>query len=221
MDWGEPVLDYCERLNGRFWSEPLNALSNAAFLVAAAGAFALLRGRRKADLPAFALIFVIASVGAGSFVFHTVATRGAMLLDVIPITIFIYGYFLLGLRRFFGLGLPASAAITLLFAGASVFVDSRYAGLNGSVAYLPALAALISFAALLWRSSPGGSQTARELAVAAGIFFVSLAFRTIDRGICPTFAAGSHFLWHILNAGVLWLLLRTAILAKAGPERAI
>jgi hypothetical protein len=46
MNWQESVIDYCERLDGRLWSEPLNALSNGAFLIAAAAAFALLRQRR-------------------------------------------------------------------------------------------------------------------------------------------------------------------------------
>lgn len=208
MNWQEPVIDYCERLDGRFWAEPLNAVSNAAFLVAAAAAYALLRRQGRSDAPAAALIAVTATVGLGSFVFHTVATRGAMLLDVIPIAIFIYGYFLLALRRFFGLALLPASAVTLAFAVASFIIDANVPGLNGSVAYLPALSALLCFAAMLWSRRP---ETARGLAAAAAIFSVSLIFRTIDRDICASFPSGAHFLWHLLNACVLWLLLRTAI----------
>lgn len=210
MNWREPVRDYCERLDGGFWSEPLNAVTNGAFVVAAAAALALLLRRREHDPAAFALILVTASVGVGSFIFHTVATRGAMLLDIAPIAVFIYGYFLLALRRFFGLGILASVLMTALFAAASVFVDSHFHGLNGSVAYLPALAALATFALLLWQENRGA---ALGLGAAAIVFLMSLVFRTIDRAICPVFAFGSHFLWHLLNACVLWLLLRTAILA--------
>ena len=79
-----------------------------------------------------------------------VATRGAMLFDVVPIAVFIYGYFLLALRRFFCLGAFVSTAITLLFAAASYFVENTFHGLHGSVSYLPALGAMICFAALLW-----------------------------------------------------------------------
>ncbi|QGM98858.1 ceramidase domain-containing protein [Methylocystis parvus] len=211
MNWQEPVIDYCERLDGRFWSEPLNAVSNGAFLIAAAAAFTLLRKRGNTDPPAAALVAVTAVVGLGSFVFHTVATRGAMLLDVIPIAIFIYGYFLLALRRFFGLGVVAAAAVTLSFGLVSALVDRNVSGLNGSVAYLPALAALTCFAALLWRGRP---ETARGLAGAAAIFLVSLTFRTVDRDICSLAPTGTHFVWHLLNACVLWLLLRTAIVAQ-------
>ena len=143
MAWRDPVIDYCERRDHGFWSEPVNALTNIAFLLAAAAAFALWRRRRETDYPALALIVVTALVGVGSFVFHTVATRGAMLFDVVPIAVFIYGYFLLALRRFFGLGALASTAITLLFAAGSYLVEITFHGLHGSVGYLPALGAMI------------------------------------------------------------------------------
>lgn len=211
MNWQEPVIDYCERLDGRFWSEPLNAMSNAAFLIAAGAAYALLRRRGRSDAPAAALIAVTATVGVGSFIFHTIATRGAMLLDVIPIAVFIYGYFLLALRRFFRLAPLPAAVTTIAFGIASTLVDSYVSGLNGSVSYLPALAALLAFAALLWGGNRGA---AKGLGSAAATFLVSLTFRTIDRDICAALPTGTHFLWHLLNACVLWLLLRTAILAK-------
>jgi hypothetical protein len=230
MDWRDPVIDYCERQDHSFWSEPLNAITNIAFLLAAGAAFALWRRQQKADYPALALILVTEAVGVGSFIFHTVATRGAVLLDVIPIAIFIYGYFLLGLRRFFGLGALASAGITVLFAGGSYIVDSSIHGLNGSVGYLPALGAMICFSALLWARPESQhstepqlrrAQTVGGLALAAVVFLISLTFRTIDRDVCQAFPFGTHFLWHVLNATVLWLLLRTAILAKAeGPAAA-
>lgn len=220
MDWREPVIDYCERHDHSFWSEPLNATTNVAFLLAAAAAFALWRRQEKPDYPALALIIVTAVVGVGSFIFHTVATRGAALLDVVPIAVFIYGYFFLALRRFFALGAAAAAAITVLFGLGSYLVDSSVQGLNGSVGYLPALAAMASFAALLWipsrtqQTEPlGRRRTAEGLMIAALVFAISLTFRTIDRDVCGVFPIGAHFLWHVLNAVVLWLLLRTAIVA--------
>ncbi len=213
MDWRAPVIDYCERQSPAFWAEPANAVSNFAFIIAAAAAFLLWRRRGGADYPALALIIVTASVGVGSFIFHTVATRGAMLLDVIPIAIFIYGYFLLALRRYFRLPMVPAAAITLAFAAGSSFAGT-FEALNGSVGYLPALAALSIFAALLW--SRGHRETARALAAAALLFAISLVFRTIDRAICHVFPFGAHIVWHLLNACVLWILLRAAI--RAGPR---
>ncbi|MEE7476065.1 hypothetical protein [Methylobacterium hispanicum] len=37
-DWFEPIRAYCERAGAGFWDEPLNAATNAAFLVAALAA---------------------------------------------------------------------------------------------------------------------------------------------------------------------------------------
>ena len=221
MNWDEPVGDYCERQSTAFWAEPVNALTNAAFLVAAGAAFLLWRRKGGADYPTLALVAVTASVGVGSFIFHTVATRGAMLLDVIPIAVFIYSYFLLTLRRFFGLGAQLAAAITLSFVAFSYGVERTFHGLNGSAAYFPALAALIAFCALLRfprdeSKPPRHRAAARGFAIAAGVFFVSLCLRTIDRAFCAALPLGTHFLWHLLNAAVLFLLLRTAILT--GPR---
>ena len=39
--WFEPVDLYCERTDPGYWSEPLNALSNASFILAAGAAFLL------------------------------------------------------------------------------------------------------------------------------------------------------------------------------------
>ena len=89
MDWSTPVSQYCERTDASFWAEPLNAATNAAFLIAAAAAFLTWRRAGRRDLPVLALIVVVVAVGLGSFTFHTVATRGAALADIIPIAIFI------------------------------------------------------------------------------------------------------------------------------------
>src|SRR3954454_10036771 len=112
-DWTAPIDAYCERIDASFWSEPINALSNAAFLVAAAIAFARWRRAGASDLPVLFLIATVAVVGIGSFLFHTFANRWSRLADVIPIAVFIYGYFGLAMRRFLELGLAASAGLTL------------------------------------------------------------------------------------------------------------
>jgi len=208
MDWSAPVSLYCERTDASFWAEPLNAATNAAFLIAAAAAFLMWRRAGGRDQPALALIIVVIAVGLGSFAFHTVATRGAALADVIPIAIFIYGYLLLALRRFLYLGLAASLAIVVAFAAAAqtlaALAPARF--LNGSVGYLPALAALTAVALVTREGATRGS-----LAVAALVFSISLALRTADLSVCGILPTGTHFLWHVLNAAVLYLLLRAAI----------
>jgi len=207
MDWSTPIDLYCERTDASFWAEPANALTNVAFLIAAMAAWVAWRREGGRDWPALALIVVAAAVGCGSFAFHTVATRGAMLADVIPIAIFIYGYLLLALRRFLCLPAGVAVAIVVVYAlGAqtlSWLAPSR--ALNGSLGYLPALVAMIVMA----RVTRGRARRGLELAVL--LFTVSLAMRTIDTAACEIFSLGTHFVWHMLNAAVLWVLLRTAI----------
>jgi Ceramidase len=213
MDWSTPLDLYCERTDASFWSEPVNAVSNAAFLIAAAAAFRLWRRGDRADWPALALIAVVAAVGVGSFVFHTVATRAAILADVIPIAVFIYGYLLLALIRFLHFRCIAAGAIVIAFAASaqalSALAPPRL--LNGSVGYLPALAALI-VVALAAREQ--GAR--RGLGLAVLVFAISLGFRTADIALCPEFPLGTHFVWHVLNAVVLYMLLRTAIAVRRG-----
>jgi hypothetical protein len=49
----------------------------------------------------------------------------------------------------------------------------------------------------------------------AMIFMVSLALRIVDLDICDAFPLGTHFLWHVLNAVLLYLLLRGALARPA------
>lgn len=215
MNWSTPIDLYCERTDASFWAEPANALTNAAFLIAAAAASLLWRRAGGRDWPALALIVVVVAVGLGSFTFHTVATRGAMLADVIPIAIFIYGYLLLALRRFLHLSAGAAIAMVVGYAAGAQALSwlAPPRALNGSIGYLPALVAMVAMA----RVTHGRARRGLELAVM--IFTMSLALRTIDLAACETFPVGTHFLWHLLNAAVLYVLLRTAI-RESGSETA-
>ena len=212
--WSTPVDLYCERITPLFWAEPANALSNLAFLVAAFAAFQLWQREGKGDRPILALIVVVAAVGLGSFAFHTLATRGAMLLDVTPIGIFIYGYFLLALRRFLLLSWPAALVNLTAFIAVSVGLATLVPRevLNGSVGYFPALAALIVLGSMLRAHAAG-----RAMLIAAGLFVVSLIFRIVDLDICPRWPLGTHFLWHLFNAAVLYVVLRGAIAERRQP----
>lgn len=227
MDWFEPIAAYCERGDASFWAEPLNAASNVAFLVAAAAAAR--RARAARDPVCFALAILTGVVGLGSCLFHTLAVRWSMLADVLPIALFIHAYFWLAMVRFLGLGAITATAATPAFAvlgfGLAPALDgltgwSSVARTNGSIAYLPAILALAGVAALLaW--APGPSEvrraTARRLVGIAALFAVSLALRTVDRSLCPHWPLGTHCLWHVLNAGVLYGLTAAAIRHRFRP----
>ena len=92
----------------------------------------------------------------------------------------------------------------------------RSAFLRGGALYLPALAVLIAIGVALYRMQP---PAGKAMFAAAAVFVLSFAFRTLDNPICTTFALGTHFMWHILNAVLLFLLVRVGILyARVGPR---
>lgn len=222
MTWNDQIFSYCERgANPAFWAEPINALTNAAFFIAAIAATVLwLRqppsDRRVVDALLIGLVFVI---GTGSFLFHTTATRWAALADSGPIAVFMIGYLAYGLRRLIGLSWAATffwtVSFVLTLAAFGALRCNGTACLNGSVGYLPAFGALALVGGILWgRGHPAGATCL----AGAVLFAISLTFRTLDYALCPwTLIAasrptGTHFVWHILNAVLLYALLRAAIL---------
>jgi len=192
-------------------------VSNAAFLIAAALAYRDWR-RRSDDMAALLLIGATVLVGFGSFAFHTLATRGAMLLDIVPIALFIHGYLYVALRRFIGLDIVPSLTIVAAFfaftQGLAAVLPRTV--LNGSAGYLPALAAMLVIG---WIER--GARAGRTLLCAAAMFAISLIFRTIDLAICARIPIGTHAVWHGLNAVVLYVLMRAAIVVgpRLGPPQ--
>ena len=111
MDWHSHIDAYCERIDPGFWSEPINALTNLAFLAAALWVWPRTNG-----LPlARALAAILFAIGIGSFLFHTFATPWAALMDVVPIGAFILLYLFAVHRDVIGLGLWPALGATALF----------------------------------------------------------------------------------------------------------
>ena len=213
MDLTAPINAYCERTDQSYWAEPVNAISNLAFIAAALALLWLWRRGRANDRSALLLIGIVFLVGIGSFLFHTHANRWSLLADVIPITLFIYVYFFIAMRRMMGLGgVGASVVLAAFFLfsfGVTALLPPGF--LAGSGSYLPALLALVVVAGLLHGF---GHPSSRALYLAAGVFAVSLTFRTLDQAVCDVVPIGTHFLWHILNGVLLFVLVRAMMQAR-------
>jgi hypothetical protein len=212
LAWTDPVDLYCERLGPGFWAEPVNAFSNAGFILV--GLLFLVKARREgADGLIQAMCLWVVAIGVGSFLFHTFANRWSALADVVPIWSFVVAYVIFALRRF--LAMPWwRVARGLLLVGAVVAIavwltpTGAAEWTNGSIQYLPALVALVVFiAALAWAGSPAW----RAVAAAGAVFVLSLFLRSIDLQVCDAFPWGTHWAWHLLNAAMLALLLSAAV----------
>ncbi len=102
----EDTMDaYCERVGMGILAEPLNAFSNVSLLLAAWAAW-VLAGRVDAfSVGVRELIALGASVGVGSILWHTVPTMLTLILDIVPILIFICWFIWLYTRN-----VPSSSA---------------------------------------------------------------------------------------------------------------
>ncbi|MBN9669167.1 ceramidase domain-containing protein [Roseibium aggregatum] len=205
---------YCERVGPEFWSEPLNAVTNAAFLVAALAAFLIWRRKAPDDPAPFSLIVILAAIGVGSFLFHTFATRWAGMADVVPIAVFILVYLYFALRSFLGFPLWAAILGVAGFFLLSPVVSRLTLPLVGSSAmYVPALLAIFVVGGLFCRKD---RRLGFQVLATGALFVLSVAFRMLDEPLCGQIAFGTHFLWHILNSIVLFALIRVLILRRAG-----
>ena len=209
---------YCERTDASFWSEPVNALTN--LLVVVAGVFGLAQVRtRKTGVYAEILCWWVVVIGLGSLLFHTTALELTKWADIIPIVTFTFAMAIFCLRRFSRLSWwRTSVYFVLYFVSISVvtwFVPSWLSeASNGTTAYLPALAGFAFFGVVaLVRGSPAGWYCI----ACAVILFAGFVFRAIDQDVCEAFPLGTHFLWHVLIALMLGVILFAV--AKYGAPR--
>lgn len=195
---------YCERLAPGLFGEPVNTVTNLLFLVAAFVLGRRLQDDQRARRDDWLLVALVALVGIGSLVFHAVATVQTSVLDKLFIAFFIWVFFHRYLVRVAGLGKFGATAGVLLFIAMSAVLGRVVPkeALNGSVLYLPAVLGLTGLTVwTILKRRPG----ANAFVAAVVVFLVAIGFRTIDLAVCDDFPLGTHFLWHSLNALVLFL----------------
>jgi hypothetical protein len=209
---------YCERLDVGIWAEPINAVTNFAFILAAI----IMWIRCKNLVEGRVLAFLLFSIGCGSFLFHTFAQTWAAILDVTPILIFILTYIYAANRRFLVWSKRMSITGVILFLPYQFLVVSILSSiqfLGSSAQYVPVAILIFFYSALLHKSK---TNLSRELFVGATILSLSIFARTIDEPLCLIVSVGTHFIWHILNAIMLaWMIeiLRRHMLAGYSLER--
>lgn len=214
-DMCRSVDHYCERTSAAFDAEPINALTNLAFLIGALVAWRLAQGRPgRQDRLITAMIMTMALVGLGSMLFHTVATRWAEWGDVIPILVFMLLYLWFVLTAWFGWPVWLKAPALAGFFAITFYLEAAVPGtvLWGGTLYLPTVVLLVVIGIALH----GRNAAAAGIVWAAtAVFLASFTARTLDDSLCTIVPQGTHFLWHLLNALVLYLLIVAAIRTRA------
>lgn len=205
MDLFAPLDNYCERTGPEFWSEPLNAFSNLAFVLAG---ILVLRMAKDKGLRVFGGLVVL--VGFGSATFHTFATGWAMLADVIPIGICLIWFIWAYLRCAAGLGHLATWGSLVAFGAVSAALAAYTAPawVNETHQYLGALLALLILSVVR-------QEARRPLACTTVTFAVSMTLRTLDPAICDGWPYGTHFLWHSLNGLAFFFAAQAYVATRA------
>jgi hypothetical protein len=198
---------YCERVSSDFFAEPINFLSNIAFIIA----FYILLRRLK-DLSfsdnshkryTTILTYLILLIGLGSFLFHAFGKLWSAIADTLPIMMFILIYLYIAVRFYLKQNNFVAAAALIIFLSLNVFLG--YAGIEEISSYLTALFAMLIISAL--------SLMRKEIAISRGlfnaslIFMISITFRQLDAFTCYYIPFGTHLIWHILNAILLYSLV--------------
>ena len=203
MDPFEQIDGYCERVAPDFWDEPINAVTNIAFMLVAVWMFHRTRGNTIAQT----LSVILFAIGIGSGLFHTLANVWSAIADVLPILLFTLLYLFAIVRDVLHRPTWMACAAVFLFcpyAAATVPIFSQIEVLGGSASYMPIPLGLAILAGFAWKQHP---QTARGMLIGVAVLLVSLTFRTIDEPLCATIPFGTHFMWHILNAVMLgWMI---------------
>ncbi|MFZ4541835.1 MAG: ceramidase domain-containing protein [Rickettsiales bacterium] len=203
----------CERTALGPMAEPLNVLSSFAFMFVAVSIYRHyhkhedIQGKWIWDV--HALTFITFIIGFNSVIFHAFPSPTTELADTLTIVLFIILYFWSVLFR---IGRTTKFAATICFVAfvgfSHILVHQFPRALNDSIGYLSSMIALIMIAVHLHlRARPSSSH----FMLAALIGVCSLFCRAIDKGICPDIPTGTHFLWHMLNATLLYILLKQLV----------
>ena len=203
------MLDlYCERITPGLWAEPINAFTNIGFVLAAYFCWRLAIRAQVRALSVAVITLTIVAIGIGSFLFHTMPTVVTRWLDIGPIFVFQLLYLGLYSRRVINLSHAGSGILLLVFLAAAVAASQFPQTINGSLIYAPALLVIFVLSAYHYQSR---KLERHLLLAAASVFLLSVVLRSVDIQICPRFEIGTHFLWHLLNALVIYLAIRALL----------
>jgi hypothetical protein len=214
---------YCERTGPGLWGEPLNAVSNVMFLVAS-GLLLWLVYRWRPPFSAGLLPVLLGVVGLSSLSFHTFATPLTGALDSLSILGFVLVGLVVVIHWMWDVRWRWAWLVAPVFAVFAIGFDVMLAPIveahpeAGSSGYLPVLFALLGLGALAcWTT--GLRTYGGWLLEAAGVFAVSLTARTLDRPLCTVVPIGTHWVWHCLNAVVLFLVAYAVLVRACEPAR--
>jgi hypothetical protein len=209
---------YCERGNeAGFFAEPLNLITNGFFIVLGILALISLKKANKLNYKYSDIILLcltITIIGFGSGAYHAMPNKKTLLLDVLPIAVFIHLYIPVFFVRLASFKVWQAILILFAFIYAGILAEKTFDPdmLNGTIMYVPTYFMFLLLALVLFLKN---NQNYKYVLLTIFIWTFSLIFRTFDAKICHlTYNFGTHFLWHTLNSIVLYRSVKVLFIAK-------
>lgn len=199
-------FSYCESSDFFFTTQPLNSFSSVAFfLVALILVITIpLHHPRWRRLCPFAALCVL--IGVGSSLWHVVQEPWALVADITPIFVFLFFFQYHFLKKFTDWSrariFKDMVGLAALMGLASLVMNEVF--LQKSNAFVPVVAWLAYIGVVIGQRFP---KQARRCFMAAGFFALAIVARIIDMPLCEQWHYGTHFLWHMLSALTLYLVL--------------
>ena len=196
------IFFYCERTSSDILGEPINFFTNLFFII-----FSVLLLFNKSILnKKYALLIFL--IGVGSMLFHSIPNRLTGFLDIFFIISFIF-YYIFTLYIKLNIKKYISAIISIVFIVICfVFgIFSKNTLLGSSAFYLPIIFHML-FLYLYFLNNKKIYMYHNLFLFILVLFSFSLLLRSVDLYLCNLFFIGTHFIWHILNALVLYLLVK-------------
>ena len=198
---------YCELPIWGTLFEPLNTISNLAFMVAAYFVWRLLdqTSERRLRWQVGTLGLLLAAIGVGSGLWHYYGTGWALVTDVIPIQLFLLAFLWFLLEQLYRL-VWLRLLLMVGFVATTVFVPVIAPFASG---YIGALVFAYGLSYFVYRHN---LKQGRYFFITLLIFSLSLTTRQLDLSTCDlTHGHGLHLFWHVLNSYVLYRFARVLL----------
>lgn len=227
--------EYCEKSVPALVAQPANTASALAMLVVAMLGYNVWRKQGNGDRGSLLLVAAAFLIGIGAMLFHAMPNVLTLFADVVPIIVFIIGVFVLILSRLLGQSLLQTGLHICGFLCALLMVTLMFTPRalgHGVWLAVPLLALYILGGTLILRARLAMRQNShlvgrhaerldREyfpqvkmgyaLLQCGIVLALGLLVRAYDSTLCEQFPLGLHFVWHIIVAAAVYILLTACI----------
>ena len=202
---------YCEKGVGNLATQPLNALSNLAIFISAYFSYRLgvSSGTKSRVVRLLPLILIL--IGLGSALWHGAPHYLTNWADTLSIAIFLLFVFYYLLGKLFSEKEYVLLVLLVFLAVEAPFIFGIFPSLNGFISYVIALLFALS---ILFSVLKKYKLSLKLPAVIITLFLTAFFFRTTDIYLCGMFPVGTHFLWHILNSFMFYLVVKLMIVLE-------